>query len=116
MSNPIATMIAGAPTSAQILSDPAEPRYDATAPDPVEAGTPPPVAGPAFNGFFSKEVDDNLDGDASATLTILPSDLPASYVAGKSRVQVQDEIFIIRGHRVRRWLGQVNGYTLQLGL
>ncbi|AKU43434.1 hypothetical protein CPT_Sansa30 [Caulobacter phage Sansa] len=109
MDDPIDTMIRGAPTPAE-LQTPADPnkKYD-----PDERFVPGQMQKTPVICFFSSTAIDS-GANYDATVIVRAADMPAHVKAKQSRVDVAGGNYSIDRIKVRRWLGQVNGYQLNL--
>lgn len=108
MSDPITEMIFGAP-SAAVIKTPADPDKPYDPGSEFDPGVPQdsPVT-----CFFSRQVQ---DGAAyTAVIIVRVQDYPSHVRPQETRVDVAGGDYLVVSVTVRRWLGQVNGYQLEL--
>lgn len=114
--DPIARLVAMAPTPAVLVAAPApgEPGGAQTDNDAIEVE--PALQEFPVVGTFSNAVNAELDGTAQAIFTIRKQDMPALVRADFSRCKVAGVDYSIDKIRKRFWMGAVNGYTFALRL
>lgn len=116
--NPIQRLIALNPSSAVLDTRTAESsEYDPTAPEPDVDDEDEPawvdVLTPLIGAFSGVKVE---GADYTATLTIAAEDRPAELEPDNTRVVLQQGEYGIKAVRPRYNFGDINGYTLELGL